>query len=265
MPLGAAIGAGANLIGGLFGSKDRSKDRKLQKEFAQHGIRWKVEDAKAAGIHPLAALGAQTTSYSPVSVGGSSVASGLAASGQDISRAIDSTRTGGERVSAFNQTVQDLTLKRMGLENDLLASQIARITQAGRSPPGPSATDGDRYLLDGQSDSPLVKEGPLARTTSAPGIPSQEPGAIPDVGYARTSTGYHPVFSKDVKDRLEEDLPGMILWNVRNRLLPTFGANLSNPGVPGTGARDWNYHPGLQEYRRIPRGRGKYGFSRYMR
>jgi len=37
----------------------------LQKDFAQHGIRWRVEDAKAAGIHPLAAVGAAGASYSP--------------------------------------------------------------------------------------------------------------------------------------------------------------------------------------------------------
>lgn len=29
----------------------------IQREFAQQGIRWKVEDAKAAGLHPLYALG----------------------------------------------------------------------------------------------------------------------------------------------------------------------------------------------------------------
>lgn len=41
----------------------------FQKEFAKHGIQWKVEDAKQAGIHPLAALGAQTVSFSPSVVG----------------------------------------------------------------------------------------------------------------------------------------------------------------------------------------------------
>lgn len=41
-----------------------------QREFAKHGIRWRVEDAIAAGIHPLAALGVNTASGSPVSIGG---------------------------------------------------------------------------------------------------------------------------------------------------------------------------------------------------
>lgn len=39
----------------------------LQREFAQHGIQWKVNDAISAGIHPLAALGADTMSFTPSS------------------------------------------------------------------------------------------------------------------------------------------------------------------------------------------------------
>lgn len=44
----------------------------LQREFAQHGIQWKVADAQAAGVHPLYALGGGTPSFSP----GASVSEG---------------------------------------------------------------------------------------------------------------------------------------------------------------------------------------------
>jgi hypothetical protein len=54
----------------------------LQREFAQHGISWKVADAARAGIHPLAALGVQTHSASPVHVGGQDY--GLTKAGQSI-------------------------------------------------------------------------------------------------------------------------------------------------------------------------------------
>ena len=60
----------APLIGGLFNNRRQDQQSDLQREFAQNGIRWKVADAEAAGIHPLAALGAQTTPYQPVSIGG---------------------------------------------------------------------------------------------------------------------------------------------------------------------------------------------------
>lgn len=148
---GDLLSAGTKLIGGLLG-KDSADDARaaqermaaqniaLQREFAQNGIRWKVEDAKAAGIHPLYAIGAQGASFSPVSVAGisdNSMGSALASAGQDISRAINTTRTGKERDEAFTKTVNDLTLTKFGLENELLASQIAKLRQT-MNPPAPA-------------------------------------------------------------------------------------------------------------------------------
>lgn len=261
--LPALIAAGGNIIGGILGESSKNKDRALSKEFAQQGIRWKVADAKAAGIHPLAALGAQTQTYSaPV---GSGLAEGFAGAGQDVSRAINATRTADERVGAVNKTIQDLQIQKMGLENQMLASQIAKINQAGTPPALPGA--GDRYLIDGQGNSPLINDTPLKRTFSAPGAGSQEPGAIPDVGYARTPTGWHPVMGETVKQRLEEDKIGELLWNIRNRLAPTIGNN-ANPPRMQLGTDEYlSYHPLAQEYRvhkrhRGPIGRGRYDYRR---
>lgn len=155
--IGPLISAGASLIGGMFNrnaaedAAERSnaiseqnalRNIQLQKDFAQQGIRWKVEDAKAAGIHPLYALGAQTTSFSPVSVGtpaggyDSSMGSGIASAGQDISRAMNATRTAPERADAFTTTVNAMTVQKMGLENELLASKVAQ-AKASLNPPMP--------------------------------------------------------------------------------------------------------------------------------
>lgn len=60
---------GADLIGSEMNRKSRSNDRKMQYDFAQHGVQWRVEDAKRAGIHPLAALGMSPNQASPVMVG----------------------------------------------------------------------------------------------------------------------------------------------------------------------------------------------------
>lgn len=116
----------------------------LQREFAQHGIKWKVDDAKSAGIHPLYALGASTTSFSPVSIGSGSAttfASDMGSMGQDISRAINATRTEPERADAYQTTLKALQLERGKLENDVLratlASQVQKINQAGTPPPFP--------------------------------------------------------------------------------------------------------------------------------
>lgn len=137
-PILSAVASMAPLIGAgidwLSGRQQSQENTAAQKEFAQNGIRWRVEDAKAAGIHPLYALGAQTSSFSPVSVG-----SNFAAAGQDISRSVDAARTAPERTDA---RIAALSLERAGLENDLLRAQIAstvtRLNQGGQvGPPLP--------------------------------------------------------------------------------------------------------------------------------
>lgn len=150
--LGALVGAGASLIGGLLGKssteKANAQNIRLQKQFAQEGIRWKVEDAKKAGIHPLYALGAQTHSFAPAVVGDTALPNAMAEAGQNIGRAIDAKRSGAERVDAYNKTVQDLTLTRMGLENELLASQIRTVNQAGHPPPLPGIVAAGRRISE---------------------------------------------------------------------------------------------------------------------
>lgn len=137
-PISLIVGAGSKLLGGLFGDSSRdaasAKEYERQKEFAQSGVQWKVADARKAGISPLAALGAQTYSYAPQSVGSSDFATGVAEMGQDVSRAIDATRTQNGRTAAVAKTMEDLTVQRMGLENELLASKIAVTRQAGQPP-----------------------------------------------------------------------------------------------------------------------------------
>lgn len=251
--LAALASLAGNVAGGIMADRAKSKDIKLQKEFAQSGIQWKVEDAKKAGIHPLAALGAQTTSYAPVSVGGG-LPSALAAGGQDISRAINATRPESARLDAYSKTVQDLNLQRLGLENQLLSSQIAKINQAGTPPAMPTA--GDRFLIDGQGNSPLIKSTPLERVGPAAGQPSTEPGAVVDMGFARTAGGgWAPTFSKDFQERTEEDMLGSIAWAMRNRLAPSLNPKYYNPPqVPLADGEMWSFNPVNQEYR-IVRGR----------
>jgi hypothetical protein len=66
-------GAIASVAASVISSRNKKKSAaannaanyEQQKEFAQNGISWKVADAKRAGIHPLAALGASTTPYTP--------------------------------------------------------------------------------------------------------------------------------------------------------------------------------------------------------
>ena len=79
-------------------SKSSAQEYERQKEFAQNGIRWKVADAKAAGIHPIFAIGANTPTYSPQAAVGSDY--GLSNVGQNIGRAIEAGQTRYERAQA---------------------------------------------------------------------------------------------------------------------------------------------------------------------
>lgn len=94
----AAVGAGLTglgIISDFFGgSADRDQAAELnrqnldyQKQFAQQGIRWRVQDAEAAGLHPLAALGASGAQFSPVTAFAPSpkVGSQLGQMGQQLS------------------------------------------------------------------------------------------------------------------------------------------------------------------------------------
>lgn len=262
--LEALIPAGANIIGGLIGksSADAARDQSwqlaqqniaLQREFAQNGIQWRAEDARKAGIHPIYALGGAGASFSPVSGAFSadtSLPQALAAAGQDIGRAIDTTRNAPARADA--RVATQLALEKAGLENDLLRAEIASKTGRLRqvsSPPMPGAAD--PYLIPGQSQSGLVTGKPLEVTNAPKNQPHSEGGAIPDVGYARTSTGWTPVPSKDVKERIEDQIIPELLWSWRNNVAPTVGENLSPPPfVPPAGKRWW-FHPLKQEYQLI--------------
>jgi len=68
--IGTAVGAGIGLIGGalsnIFNKKQADRGYAQQKEALQHSIRWRVADAKAAGIHPLYAMGAPSLNMTPI-------------------------------------------------------------------------------------------------------------------------------------------------------------------------------------------------------
>lgn len=152
--LEALLSAGTKLLGGFLGQKSQDEANEiakqtaqnninLQRQFAQEGIQWKVADAKAAGIHPLYALGASTTSFSPVSVGvsgASPLASALGDMGQDISRAAGAMRSDkGGAISgvAQRQLLQsnELDLDNKRLNNLILKQKLAAATAPG-TPPG---------------------------------------------------------------------------------------------------------------------------------
>lgn len=242
-PAGAAAGAqaGGALSGAFFGEQPRD----MQEVFAKHGIRWRVADAKAAGIHPLYALGAQTHSYTPTSVGQPD----LASMGANIADSVSRTSTASQRTQ---MVLSDLAIERASLENNLIRQQIeaSRVaTMASlRQPAFPTSTTA-------RTGSPeldaLVERTPMQQTPTIE--PHQEPAHNPAVGYIMNPDGSQmPVMGEQAKQRLEEDFPGMLWWNFLNRLLPNLGMMQSPPSTPPKPGYEWYYDRGLQSYKQRP-------------
>lgn len=77
----ATVGTGLGIYD-AYAQREGQQDANLanynmQKEFAQHGIEWKVQDALRAGVHPSVALGANTVSASPSFIGEGSGVEGV--------------------------------------------------------------------------------------------------------------------------------------------------------------------------------------------
>lgn len=254
----AAIPAAASLAAGVMGAKAQDKatqaardaaaaNTAMQMEFAKNGIRWKVADAKAAGIHPLYALGAQGASFSPVSIGETpnlAMPNALANMGQDIGRAISTTRTQEEKeVAAIN-----LAAARANLDGQVIDNQIKAKTLSNMSATAPSFP-GSTNFIPGQGNSPLMKVKPSERSSSEPGRPAQQAGWVPDVGYARTDTGLTPVPSQDVKERIEDQMIPELMWAMRNQIAPNLGVATPPPKsqLP-KGADSWRWSFRSQEW-----------------
>lgn len=160
-PWGAVIGGGLGLLGGMMGRENQKDQEALQREFAQSGIQWRVQDAKAAGVHPLFALGASPASYSPTV---NPMASAVGQMGQDVSRSA---------LAAQQQQVQEeqLALQRMAAaassERDFATASAQRALAA-------------KTLQDMNASGPVM---PAARAVSLSSLRSAEGvDVLPDPG-----------------------------------------------------------------------------------
>lgn len=168
--LGGIAGAAANLVGGLFGQ--RNQEQINQQNLAEsryqatHAIQERVEDAKRAGINPLAALGSSFQPTAPSLVGSDALPSAMSGMGQNLSRA----------ASAF----QDATSREQKLKEDLLQAQInqTNVTTTGE----------------------MLRNSKLAGVV-APGSPPPMPVNVPLPRPAPHTVDTLPLF-QDYRDRL---------------------------------------------------------------
>lgn len=289
--LGELISAGASIIGGLFGKSSADKaaeankkanaqqlafareqmerNEALQKEFAQSGVQWKAADAKAAGISPIYALGAPAVNFSPMSLGynptpatgDNSMGAGIAGAGQDISRAINSTRSPNAKLQAFTDTMQAAQLDSIKLDNEQkrlhIASQIAKTNQPGMSAGIPDLAM--PYAIDGQGNS---GSGIKVQKQVSPGSPfdktgATEGGVTPDVQFIKTKTGWAPAIPQPLQEAMEDDWIGKGQWNLRNRVFPFFpdvGKHKNpfyNKPFPAPKGKHWYFNGIVGEYQLV--------------
>lgn len=239
------VGDIASTIGSALSSENSLRQ---QKSALQHSIQWRVQDARKAGIHPIYALGGPTMSVNPQPVD----FSGLANAGQNIVRARQAAMDRKERAGTQIQTATEaaaakLGLQNMSLQNDLLASQIARLNSNQVPPPFPSM--GAMGGSVGGSD--RVQPIPAMPTINAPGNNAREAGVVTDYGYSSNDSGGLSVTpSMDVKNRIEDNMLQEFAWAFRNQLLPSIGG-LRPPSTrefPLPAGQRWRWDPYSQQF-----------------
>lgn len=248
--LPALIGAAASLAGGFLSNKANEKANKqaeanalrqeaLQKEFAQSGIQWKVQDAEKAGIHPLYALGANTVSYSPSTIGPTpNNFDFLGSAGQNIGRAIQAGQSNPARIQALQLTAAQLQNEGLQLDNDLKRTQLVSAanlaSQPGTGPGLPTLLT--QSAMPGQGNSPQI-DGPsmdvskkISPTMAAKHI---EAGGNPELLLGKTKTGWAPQIPQSLSESFEQDNIGYWQWFIRNKLFADQNAIKAMPTRPG--------------------------------
>lgn len=253
-----------------------------QTEFAQNGVQWKAADARAAGINPLAALGANTASFSNVVApqpGAANARPGdaLSGAGQSVGRAIASTQSADDQ--AFNEASRALMLQKAGLQNELLQSQIESSRRAttfqpgnGPSTPSPAQTysggiPADVMAEPGTSFSSRWDDRVRGAGVDVipdkvtQGVGNTTAGLHPEVSLSRSAgeAGFYPYPSHDMSVAMFNPW-SQRSWDFRNLIMPMFSDDYRPPALRSD--RGYSYSP-LQGYYPTPSPRTS-GWGYYL-
>lgn len=198
----------------------------FQKNAAQMGVRWRTEDAKAAGIHPLYAIGAPSFNPSPINVGptisgdqerGPDYGGAFARMGQGLERAYMATRTKEERQMTIEDIIlREQNLERSALSNDLIRAQIASIvsrTQRDQvGPPFPTPVTAATNQAEIKPNEITSSQGDVPHAAAGPVAPQLQWRQAPDGS----------VYGTPEKNLQMDDMgsPGWLPFMYRNHILP---------------------------------------------
>ncbi|AXH78104.1 MAG: DNA pilot protein [Microviridae sp.] len=158
---GGVVGGGLDILGGQLGAAQNRQSQRfsadLQREFAQHGIQWRIEDAARAGVHPLAAMGMMPASAQPLAIGDVS-GEGFSRMGQKLSGAIDRVKS--QEQKAFDVgalQLQAQQIKKSEMENESIAIDLAEKKRSSMTAAPPLGIMPNRPDLPlGQSPNPPI-------------------------------------------------------------------------------------------------------------
>lgn len=225
-----------NLISSIIQGAD-SAARTYRDDYYYHAndrrqrktIQNRVNDARAAGIHPLAALGVNSAATPSIRLGSTPDMSGL---GQSIDRAINATQTRKDR--EYTEEVQRLTLERMELENDVIRGQSTGGSH--NQPQNPPMSSGAGNSI------PNTVVRPAEHTASHSGKTS-DAGYHNDVSFVWTGTGYALLPSKNSKDLTDDDFIASTSQKIRSHVKSFQGASEYKPPrrLLPKGFDDWEF------------------------
>lgn len=257
--LGKLIGAGTSLIGGLLNRDAQKEQMKLQKTFAQKGIQWKAADAEKAGISKLYALGANTTAYSPVSVGGG-MGDALQSAGQNIGRAIDATASPLGRAGHLATELAETQLEGAKIDNDIKRADLLSRSITRNQPGTPPAILNSETtpLVPGQGNAAIKLERKLQPGRDDPNQHASV-GMNPEIDWYRSLHGYVPQVPAELGEAQESQPLAAAQWFIRNQILPAFSERHRTYPYDAPPNHYWLFNPLIGEYtlaRRRPSGKG---------
>lgn len=209
------------------------RDFQWQKLLATDGIQMRVNDARKAGLHPLFALGGGQAGFTPpplsvgmgspseaIPGGGDNIGASLQNMGQGLQRALMATQTKEQRqLDAYETMVRNQTLTRNDLQNQLLASQIARLQADQVGPPMASTPNSGAFKINPNE---ITASQPDARhITAGPPHPSAE--------FSKMGGGHQMALPAKPLQIDDMGSPGWVPWLYRNQVLPFVKQALGHP------------------------------------
>lgn len=243
--LGNLISAGASLLGGIIGKRSADRNVEMQKSFAQNALQWKAADAEKAGISKLYGIGAPTTSFSPVSVGG--LGTSVADAGQHIGRAIQAQAGPQGRAGQIALELANAQLEGVKTDNLIKQQELSSRMKLNNQPGQPPA------ILDSETTPMVPGQGNAGirfqkNIVPAGSVAHKSFGVNPEVDFYRTTRGFAPMIPEQLGESLESQPLAAAQWFIRNNILPAVEDARRTFPYEAPGGKYWQFNPFLGEY-----------------